>query len=188
MVEFVPRWALALVTGMATIGVLVFLAMWPILGLENAALMGVIAFAFETIPYVGAVLAGIPALLLALGMDGGRPLWVVIAYVTIQLLEHNVINPLVVAGPLRQHPVAVIFAVMLCLAAFGILGVLLAVPMVETIAIVYDELYRPRYLPHTTSQDLDRMVREMFLGHRATPAPRGNGHPVDVSPPQKRRA
>lgn len=179
--KFVPRWAMALVSGMAIIGILVFFATWPILGLQNAALMALIAFAFEAIPYVGAVLAGIPALLLALGMGGSKPLWVVIAYVSIQLAEHNIINPLVVAGPLQQHPVAVIFAVMLCLAGFGVLGVLLAVPLVETIEIVYDEVYRPRYLPHTTPQDLDRRAREM-LQAAPLPAPhRNDGTGIDVA-------
>jgi predicted PurR-regulated permease PerM len=186
--RFVPRWAVALICGMATVGILVFLAMWPVLGLENAAMMGLIAFVFEAVPYVGAILAGVPALLLALAMGGGKPFWVVIAYVTIQLLEHNVINPLIVAGPLRQHPVWVIFAVMLCLAAFGFLGVLLAVPMVETVAIVYDELYRPCYLPHTTSEDLDRMALEMLQGDPNASPSHDRGEPLNLAPAEKTRA
>jgi predicted PurR-regulated permease PerM len=186
--RFVPRWALALICGMATIGLLVFFAMWPVLGVENAAMMGFIAFVFEAVPYVGAIVAGVPALLLALGMGGSKPFWVILAYVIIQLAEHNVINPLIVAGPLSQHPVSVIFAVMLCLAGFGFLGVLLAVPMVETISIVYDELYRPCYLPHTTSKDLDRMALEMLQGDPDAPPPHDSGEPLDLAHPEKTRA
>lgn len=176
---FVPRWALALVTGMAMIGGLVFFAMWPVLGLQNAVLMGLLAFALEAIPYVGAILAGLPALLMALGMGNGKPLWVVIAYVAIQLTEHNVISPLIIAGPLRQHPVAVIFSVMLCLAAFGVLGVLLAVPLIETFQIAYDEIYRPRYLPRTSDADLDVMARQMLNGPQDPNAPLPPAPPAD---------
>jgi predicted PurR-regulated permease PerM len=161
--SFVPRWALAMVTGMAIIGVLVFFSMWPILGFQDALLLGLISFTFEAIPYIGAVISGIPALLLALGQGSGVG-WVVVAYVTIQLVEHNIISPLIVAGPLRQHPVAVIFSVLFCIPTFGVLGVLLAVPLVATLQIFYDELFRPRFLPNTTNPDLDRMARETLDG------------------------
>ncbi|HZM05420.1 MAG TPA: AI-2E family transporter [Candidatus Saccharimonadales bacterium] len=168
--SFVPRWALAMITGMAIIGGLVFLAMWPIFGFQDAVLLGLISFTLEAIPYVGAVVSGIPALLLALGQGSGTG-WVVIAYVTIQLVEHNVISPIIVAGPLRQHPVAVIFSVLFCIPTFGVLGVLLAVPLVATLQIFYDELFRPRFLPTTSNQDLDRMARETLdsCAFNATP-------------------
>jgi predicted PurR-regulated permease PerM len=176
---FVPRWAMAMVTGMAIIGVLVFLSMWPIFGFQDAILLGLISFTLEAIPYVGAVISGIPALLLALGQGSGTG-WVVLAYVTIQLVEHNFISPIIVAGPLRQHPVWVIFSVLVCIPTFGVLGVLLAVPLVATIEILHEELFRPRFLPHTTDLDLDRMARETLNGGAA------NALPAPPPPPPKK--
>jgi predicted PurR-regulated permease PerM len=161
---FVPRWALALLMGMGIIGTLVFLAVWPILGFQNAVLMGVIAFVFEAIPYIGAIIAGVPALLLAMEQGGSAPLWIVVAYVCIQLMDHNVINPLIVAGSVRQHPLAVIVAVLFCLPAFGILGVLLAVPLVATLEILYEEIYLPRFLPKTSQRELEERARDMLSG------------------------
>jgi predicted PurR-regulated permease PerM len=151
-----------MVLGMFVVGVLVFTAMWPIFGFQDALVLGIIAFLFEAVPYVGPVLSGIPALLLAAGEGGWAPLWVVIAYVLMQLLEHNVISPVIVAGRLRQHPVAVIFSVLFCVAAFGVLGVLLAVPLVAMIHIVHQEVYRPRFLPGITDDDLDRIARSIL--------------------------
>lgn len=162
MAIFVPRWALALVLGMATVGAAVFFAVWPILGFQNAILMGVVAFVFESIPYVGAILAGTPALLLAMQQGGSAPLWIVVAYVAVQLAEHNIINPLIVARSVQQHPLAVIVSVLFCLASFGILGVLLAVPLVATLEIFYDEVYRPRFLPNVTAQEMEDKAREML--------------------------
>jgi predicted PurR-regulated permease PerM len=168
MVVFVPRWAFALLLGMAVVGTLVFFAVWPILGFQNAILMAVIAFIFEAIPYVGAIVAGVPALLIGVQQGGSAPMWVVIAYVTIQLLEHNIINPLIVAGSVRQHPLAVIVSVLVCLPTFGVLGVLLAVPLVAFLQIVYEEIYRPRFLPTTSLRELDERARHML---NATPRP-----------------
>jgi predicted PurR-regulated permease PerM len=184
--EFVPRWAVALLTGMAVVGSLVFLAVWPILGFQNAVLMAVIAFVFEAIPYVGAIVAGVPALLIGIQQGGSAPLWVVAAYVTIQLLEHNIINPLIVAGSVRQHPLAVITSVLFCLPTFGILGVLLAVPLVAALQILYEEIYRPHFLPHTSMEELDEKTREA-LASASAPGPRARGMKYAAGEPRSKR-
>jgi predicted PurR-regulated permease PerM len=88
------------------------------------------------------------------------PLWVVLAYVGIQALENNVILPFIMARGMRLHPVAVIFSMLLCVAAFGLLGVLVAAPLVAIVAIIHDELYRKRFLPTVTDADLDRLARK----------------------------
>jgi len=165
IVHFVPRWALAMLTGMAVIGAMVFFAMWPIFGFQGALVLGLISTVFEAVPYVGPILSGIPALLLAAGEGGYAPLWVVIAYVSIQLFEHNVISPVIIAGQLQQHPLAVIFSVLLCVAAFGILGVLLAVPLVAVLGILHEEIYRPRFLPHVSDKALEQMASQTLAGN-----------------------
>ncbi|MBU4133376.1 MAG: hypothetical protein KKF12_21350, partial [Proteobacteria bacterium] len=43
----------------------------------------------------------------------------------------------------------------LCVAAFGVLGLLVAAPLVAIVSIVHDELYRKRFLPSVTDADLD---------------------------------
>jgi predicted PurR-regulated permease PerM len=104
----------------------------------------------------------VPALLLAFGEGGVTVLWVVLAYVAVQALENNVILPFVMARGMRLHPVAVIFSTLLCVAAFGVLGVLIAAPVVAVVSIVHDELYRKQFLPTTTDADLDRLAREVL--------------------------
>ncbi|MHB9009749.1 MAG: AI-2E family transporter, partial [Limisphaerales bacterium] len=92
---FVPGWAGATLLGMVTIGLLVFLLMWPIFGFMDALVLGLIAGVMEAVPFVGPLLSAVPALLLAAGEGGLTPLWVVLAYVVIQALEGNVIMPLI---------------------------------------------------------------------------------------------
>jgi predicted PurR-regulated permease PerM len=95
------------------------------------------------------------------------PLWVVGAYLTVQALENNVILPLIMARGMKLHPVAVIFSMLLCVAAFGVLGVLIAPPMVAIVTILHEELYRKRFLPGVTDADLDRLAREALHEKRA---------------------
>ena len=157
--KFVPRWALATLLGMATIGVLVFLLMWPIFGFMDALVLGLIAGVLEAVPYLGPIFSAVPALMLAVGKGGMTPLWVVLAYIAVQALENNVTTPLIMARNMKLHPVAVLFSMLLCVAAFGVLGVLVAAPLVAIVDILHDELYRKRFLPTVTDADLDRLAR-----------------------------
>lgn len=156
--NFIPVWAGATALGMLTIGFLVFLLMWPIFGFMDALVLGLIAGVLEAVPFLGPILSALPALLLALGQGGMTPLWVLLAYVFVQALENNIILPLIMSRSMKLHPLAVIFSMLLCVATFGVLGVLLAAPLVTIVRIVHDELYRKRFLPHVTDADLDHLA------------------------------
>ncbi len=164
--KFVPGWAGATLLGMVAIGSLVFLLMLPIFGFMDALGLGLIAGVLEAVPFLGPLLSAVPALLIALGEGGMTILWVVLAYIAVHAIENNVVLPFVMARGMRLHPVAVIFSTLLCVAAFGVLGVLVAAPLVAIVSIVHDELYRKRFLPTTTDADLDRLAREALHEER----------------------
>ncbi|MFZ7128300.1 MAG: AI-2E family transporter [Desulfobacterales bacterium] len=158
--KVVPSWAGATLAGMVAIGLLVFLFMWLILGFKDSLILGLIAGVMAAVPFLGPVLSAVPALLIALGKGGMTPLWVLLAYLAVQALEGNVIQPFVMAHGMRLHPVAVIFSMLLCVAAFGVMGVLVASPLVAIAKILHDELFRKRYLPTVTDADLDSLARK----------------------------
>lgn len=64
---------------------------------------------------------------------------------------------------MKMHPLAVIFSMLLCVAAFGVLGILVATPLVAVVNIVHDELYRKRFLPTITDADLDLMAQKALF-------------------------
>lgn len=161
--RFVPRWAGSVLISMLTIGSLFFLLMWPIFGFADAILLGLIACLLSAIPFLGPVLTLIPALLLAIGEGGKTPMWVVLAYLAVQALEGNVILPLIMSRGLKLHPLAVIISMLLSVAAFGLLGVLIAAPLVAIVGILHEEIYRKHYLPTVTNEDLDRLARIALL-------------------------
>jgi predicted PurR-regulated permease PerM len=165
--RFVPGWAMATLLGMLTVGLLVFLLMWPVFGFMDAMVLGLIAGILEAVPYIGPILSAVPAFLFAMGEGGLTPLWVVLAYLAVQALENNVISTIILAHGMKLHPVAVIFSMLLCVMIFGVLGVLVAAPMVAIVTILHDELYRKRFLPTVTDNDMDRMARSILHEKRA---------------------
>jgi len=133
--------------------------MCPFFGFMDALVLGLIAGIFESVPYLGPLLSAVPALFFALGKGGMAPLWVVLVYLAVQLLENNVISPLIMARSMKLHPVAVLFSMLLCVEIFGVLGVLVAAPMVAIVEILHDEIYRKRFLPTVTDAELQRLAQ-----------------------------
>lgn len=160
--KFAPAWGGATLAGMLTIGSLVFLLMWPLLGLMDALVLGLIAGLLESIPFLGPTLSTVPALLLATGRGGMTPLWVLLAYVGVQAMENNVILPMIMARGMKLHALSVIFSMLLCVSAFGVLGVLIAAPLVAIGSIFHEELYRKKFLPTVTDADLDILARNVL--------------------------
>lgn len=161
--RFVPRWAASVLLSMLTIGSLFFLLMWPIFGFGDALMLGLVAFLLSAIPFLGPLLTLIPALLLAIGEGGMTPVWVLLAYGAVQALEGNVILPIIMSRGMKLHPLAVIFSMLLSVTAFGVLGVLIAAPLVAIVGILHEELYRKRFLPTVSDEDLDRLARVALL-------------------------
>jgi predicted PurR-regulated permease PerM len=157
--KFLPTWAVGTLLAMLTVGLLVFLLMWPFFGFSDALVLGLIAGVFEAVPYLGPLLSAVPALFFALAQGGMTALWVALVYLGVQLLENNLISPLIMARSMKLHPVAVIFSMLLCVEVFGVLGVLVAAPMVAIVEILHDELYRKRFLPTVTDADLQLLAR-----------------------------
>lgn len=102
-----------------------------ILGVPLALPLGVLVFIGSFIPIVGAVLTGSIAVLVAL-VDGG--IWTAVIMLAIvlgvQQLEGNVLQPFLMGRALKLHPVAVLLAVTTGTVLGGIVGALLAVPIV----------------------------------------------------------
>ena len=63
---------------------------------------------------------------------------------------------------MKLHAVAVIFSMLLCVAAFGVLGVLVAAPFVAIVSILHDEIYRKKFLPSITDSELDALAKRVL--------------------------
>ena len=115
------------------------------LGVPYAILLGAWVSVTAIIPYLGAFLGGIPAVVVALASDSQTfdsrtttALLVVAAYVLIQQLESNVLTPRVQGQALRVHPIIVLLAVIGGGELAGLAGVIFAVPALATMRVLLD--------------------------------------------------
>jgi predicted PurR-regulated permease PerM len=110
-----------------------------VLGLPNALLLGVIAGLAEIIPIVGPLLGAIPALLVA-AVTGQIDLVLLVAgvYVVIQVVEGNVLVPMVMKSTIGVPPFLVVVSLVIGAAAGGLVGALLAVPLVAAVVVILE--------------------------------------------------
>ncbi|MGW1009643.1 AI-2E family transporter [Streptomyces termitum] len=121
-----------------------------LLVLDVPGAIGLAALVFVTayIPYLGAFLSGAVAVLVALADRGFViALWVLGVVLAVQVIEGNVLQPMVQSRTVQMHPAAVMLAITAGASVAGILGMLLAVPLTAAATGVLVEL-RARYGTH----------------------------------------
>ncbi len=104
---------------------------FAILGLNYAALLGLLVGLSVIIPYIGATLVTIPVVVVAYFQWGVGPdfYWVVVCYGIIQVLDGNVLVPVLFSEAVNLHPVAIIIAVLFFGGVWGVWGVFFAIPL-----------------------------------------------------------
>lgn len=112
-----------------------------LLDVPYALLLGLWVAMTSVIPYVGAWLGAVPAVILA-GLFGAPIdiLWVVLLYFAVNTVEGNFLTPRIQGDAVRVHPIIVLLTVIAVGSLFGILGVLLAVPMLAVARVFFDFL------------------------------------------------
>ena len=118
------------------IGVVASIAM-SILNVKYAILLGFLIGIFNIIPYFGAIVGVIVAIIITV-FTGGivKAVWMAITVIILQQIDANIINPRILGNSLHLSPILVIFSVTLLGAYFGILGMFLAVPIAAMIKIL----------------------------------------------------
>lgn len=104
-------------------------------GFHYAATISMIAGLLEIIPYAGPILAWIIALPIVANQSFGLILWMTALMYLVQLLENNLIVPLVMNKAVGISPIFIMLAVLIGFEFLGILGVLLAVPVATACAV-----------------------------------------------------
>ncbi len=121
------------------VGILTSVAM-SIIGVKYAVLLGFIIGLFNLIPYFGAIVAVIIAIIVTLFTGGlGQAILMAIVVIILQQIDANIINPKIIGNSLSISPLLVIFSVTIGGAYFGILGMFLAVPIFTVIKLLIEE-------------------------------------------------
>jgi predicted PurR-regulated permease PerM len=122
------------------------------LGIPGAIFLGIVAALLEVIPNLGPIIATIPALVVAL-LQGSThlnvthvqfTLIVLMFYLVIQLLENNIVVPFVLGDAVKLHPLMVMLGSVVAFTQWGILGALLAAPVMasakELVSYAYQKI------------------------------------------------
>lgn len=118
-------------------GALSSFILW-ILGIPYPLVLGAWVSAMAIIPYLGAFLGAIPALILALLQSPTVAIVTGLAFLGIQQLEGNVLTPRIQGHAVRIHPVIVLLAVIAAGELAGIVGIIFAVPTLAFLRVLID--------------------------------------------------
>jgi predicted PurR-regulated permease PerM len=182
------------------VGATTWLAL-TVVGMPGALIFGILAGLFEVIPNLGPILAMIPAVITALiqgsnvlgamGIDNiGFALITVGIYFLIQQLENNILVPRIIGDSINLHPIIVICAVAVGLSSAGILGALLAPPVVATFRVIGGYIHAklldyPPFVGHPLPTSQPRSYRRRVSGKQlaSQPAPAAQTDAQPDTPP-----
>ncbi|WP_203339584.1 AI-2E family transporter [Planococcus beijingensis] len=135
------------------IGVMVYIG-FLIIGMDYALLLGVLAMVTSIVPYIGPAIAITPAAIIALVTSPFMLVKLAIVWTVVQLVEGNLISPQVMGKTLFIHPVTIIFVLLTAGSLFGVVGVILGIPMYALLRVLISHFYRlfkRRYNKHETN-------------------------------------
>lgn len=150
--EFDRIWR-AYLRGQIVLAVVIFLAVWTslsILGVQNAFGLGVLSGVLEFLPVVGPVIGGVVAAMVAFFQPsnylGLEPLIfalvVVLVMALIQQIENNILVPRIVGRALDLHPLVIIIGVFMGASLLGLIGAILAAPILATVKLLGSYAWR----------------------------------------------
>lgn len=111
-----------------------------IIGLEFPFLLGIIVGIADIIPYFGPVIGAVPAFAVGILHSKSQAIAALVVIFIVQQLESNILSPKIIGSSVGLHPVWVIFVLLLGNKIYGIIGMLLAVPVTVTLRVLWKHL------------------------------------------------
>lgn len=120
----------------AMIVALMFSVLFSLIGLNYPITLGIMAGFLNLIPYLGSFLAMIPAVVLGVIAGPIMLVKVLIVFMVEQTIEGRFVTPLIIGSSLNIHPITILFVLLTAGQMYGVLGVLLGIPIYASIKVV----------------------------------------------------
>lgn len=133
-------WMIGQLVSMTVVGTLTYLGLM-LLGIPLALVLGVLAFLFTFIPFIGPILAAVPVLLVGFSQGAEIGVYVLLWYTAIQMLEGYILTPLVQRRAVDLPPALTITAQVLFAVLIGAMGMVLATPLAAAALVTVKMLY-----------------------------------------------
>ncbi len=114
------------------VGLAAFLGLW-IFKVPYSGVLGFFVGITDIIPFFGAAIGAIPAVLVALTISVNKVIIVLAVITVVQSLEGNLFSPLIVGKSVHLHPIIIMFSLIVGGELGGILGMLVAIPVFVTL-------------------------------------------------------
>jgi predicted PurR-regulated permease PerM len=123
-------------------------------------LIGILAGFLNLIPFLGPIVGGALAALVAL-LNGNpqQAIWAVVIFTAIQQVDNHLITPMVQRARVNLSPLVIVLALIIGGSVAGLLGVLVAVPVTAAIRIVVGHLWRTRMLGESWREASEHMIQ-----------------------------
>ncbi len=106
-------------------------------GLEAPLLFALFCAVTDIIPYFGPYIGAIPAVLVGFTISPTVGVFCIVSIVVVQLLENNFYQPLIMGHTMQLHPVIIIISLLLFQHFFGIIGMVVATPVVACLKVIF---------------------------------------------------
>lgn len=128
------------------VGVMITVGLW-ILGIKFALLLGVLAGVTNIIPYLGPILGMIPGILFVMAEygTGSTLVTAIIIYSVANAIDIAIVFPVLVSKIVDLHPVIVIISVILGSQFFGVMGMVISIPIAAAVKLLFIEVYQEFY-------------------------------------------
>ncbi len=138
--EALRLWLIGQLVEMFLIGALSMFVVW-IIGVPSPAALGLIAGIGEFIPYLGPILAAIPAVLVAITKSPETALWTVLAYLVIHQVEGQIVTPLIQRHMVAIPPAVMLFGIVAITYLFGAIAIIFAAPIAVVVFAAVNLIY-----------------------------------------------
>ena len=122
-----------------------------LIGLDYAIVFGFIVAIFDLIPYIGPIIGGAPAVIVALTINFKFALIVLVIVLVAQFIESNVTQPLILKSVISLHPIEGIIGILVLGALFGFIGM-----VISPIVVTFIKLSIPYFKKIITKNDVKR--------------------------------
>ena len=133
-------WLLGQTVDMLVVGVLSGIGL-VLIGIPLALALAVIAALLTFVPYFGPIVSGIPAVLVALTIGWRKALWVAGLYLLCHGVEGYLVAPYVQRRTVALPPALTVLSMAIFGAIYGVLGIIIATPLMATLLVVVREAY-----------------------------------------------
>ena len=123
------------------VGTMVFAGL-SLIGLPLAGFIALLAAVLNVVPFLGSIVPAIPAVAIAIAGGWLQVLLVIVVFVVANQIDNHVLTPNVLSRSNRLHPVTIILAVLGGFAFGGVVGGIVAVPLVAFVRVLIERYYK----------------------------------------------